>query len=73
MKYFFITCQATYTNGDSRTWNQVINTTPMAFIKSMESVANYFSFVILNTLEISKEEYTEYQGFFNYYNNKTIQ
>jgi len=69
MKYYFITYQATNRNGISSMWNQVIDISPMAFIKMVSDVEKngskkYSSFVIINTLEISKEEFNGYDDYF---------
>lgn len=70
-KYYFITYAAltrSFTGQDGR-WNAVIDESPMAFIKRVEKRErngsnNYYDFVILNTLEISKEEYDEWEDKF---------
>lgn len=67
MKYYFITYQATNRQGAVSIWNLVINTNPMQFIrdtqKQEEAGHNTFiDFVILNTLEITSEEFEEWKG-----------
>jgi len=67
MKYYFITYQATNRQGTNSVWNQVINISPMKFIKHIESVEvergnAYFNFVVLNTCEISEDEFKEFDG-----------
>jgi hypothetical protein len=73
MKYYFITYQATSVsnamNGSVSTWNQVIKGSPMAFIKHVQSVEEkgsrtYYNFVVINTCEISEEEFNEFDGHF---------
>lgn len=69
MKYYFITYQATNRQGSVSTWNQVINESPMKFIKHVQSVEEngsntYYGFVVLNTCEISEEEFNEFDGHF---------
>ena len=69
MKYYFITYQATNRRGSVSTWNQVIKGSPMAFIKHVESVEEkssrtYYNFVVINTCEISEEEFSEFDGHF---------
>jgi len=67
MKYYFITYQATNKQGTKSTWNQVINMSPMRFIKDVEKAeisGIYHGFVVLNTCEISKEEFEEFEGHF---------
>lgn len=69
MKYYFITYQGTNRQGSKSIWNQVIDASPMAFIKAVQKVENegsktYFNFVVLNTCEISEFEYHEYNGAF---------
>lgn len=69
MKYYFITYQATNRQGSISTWNEVINESPMSFIKRVSATEysgsrTYNSFVVINTCEISEEEYNEYKGHF---------
>lgn len=69
MKYYFITYQATNREGSISAWNQVINENPMKFIKHVQSVEEdgsnrYYGFVVLNTCEISEEEFNEFDGHF---------
>jgi hypothetical protein len=69
MKYYFITYQATGRRGSVSTWNQVIKGSPMSFIKHVESVEEkgsrtYYNFVVINTCEISEEEFSECDGHF---------
>jgi len=71
-KYYFITYRGMSRDSDSSLsiWNTVTDLSPMAFIKKLlvsESEARnsyYKDFVIMNTEEISKEEYLEYKGKF---------
>ena len=61
MKYYFITYQATNKQGTDSRWNQVINTSPMDFIKHVAEVEEkgsrtYNSFVVINTEKITKKE-----------------
>ena len=69
MKYYFITYQATNRQGSVSIWNQVINKSPMKFIKHIQSVEEngsntYHNFCVLNTCEISKEDFSEFDGYF---------
>lgn len=69
MKYYFITYQATNRQGTDSIWNQVINVSPMKFIKDIELYEqkgsnNYYNFVVLNTCEISEEQFKEFDGHF---------
>lgn len=66
MKYYFITYQATTIRGrDITIWNKCIDESPMAFIKrNTENDTQYRDFVVLNTLEITEEEFEEYNGEF---------
>ena len=72
MKYYFITYQATSRSGINSTWNQVINCSPMAFIKMLTNIEEnglnnghkYYNFVVINTCEISKEKFNEFDGCF---------
>jgi len=68
-KYYFITYRATNRQGSVSVWNQVINESPMKFIKKVQLAEEnggkaYFNFVVLNTCEISEEEYNEFVGEF---------
>lgn len=69
MKYYFITYQATNRDGNTSIWNDTINVSPMKFIKHIEGVEEngsrtYYDFLITNTLEISEDEYNEWNGHF---------
>lgn len=69
MKYYFITYQATNRQGSVSIWNDVINTSPMKFIKDIQKTEEkgsntYYNFVVLNTCEISDEEFNEFDGHF---------
>lgn len=69
MKYYFITYQATNKQGCKSIWNQAINVSPMDFIKDVESLEDktnpvYRSYVVINTCEISKQEYEKYKDEF---------
>jgi len=73
MKYYFITYQAKSRRSSIHEhpslWNQVIKGSPMKFIKQVSEVEengsrSYYNFVIINTCEISEEEYIEYNGHF---------
>ena len=69
MKYYFITYQATNRQGSDSIWNQVIDKSPLKFIKETEvyeqkSSNTYYNFVVLNTLEILEAEFKEYDGHF---------
>ena len=65
-KYYFVTYQANLKHFPNPVfWNEIININPMAFItKRQEELKDYHSFVIINTLEISEEEYNMYKGMF---------
>ena len=69
MKYYFITYQATNRQGSVSIWNQVINESPMKFIKHVQRIEEegsnaYYNFVVLNTCEISEKEFNEFDGHF---------
>lgn len=69
MKYYFITYQATNRQGSVSIWNDVINTSPMKFIKDIQKTEEkgsntYYNFVVLNTCEISDEEFNDFDGHF---------
>jgi len=71
MKYYFITYQATNNEGSVSKWNQVIDISPMEFIKKVESAEDgatpyrkYRSFVVINTCEISVEDYNKFEDKF---------
>jgi hypothetical protein len=69
MKYYFITYQATNKQGTDSMWNQVINVSPMHFIKRISKIEEqgsrtYNSFVVVNTCEITKEQYEEFKDMF---------
>lgn len=69
MKYYFITYQAKNRQGTDSIWNQVINLSPMKFIKDIESYEQkgsntYYNFVVLNACEISEDEFNEFDGHF---------
>lgn len=71
MKYYFITYQATNNSGSISKWNQVIDTSPMEFIKKVEAAEDggtpyrkYRSFVVINTCEISVEDYNKFEDQF---------
>ena len=71
MKYYFITYQATNSQGSISKWNQVIDTSPMEFIKKVEKVEDqgtpykrYFGFVVINTCEISVDDFDKYKDEF---------
>lgn len=67
MKYYFITLQATNREGSVSIWNQVINESPMKFIKRVQSTVErnqYYGFVVLNTCKISKEDFQEFKDQF---------
>jgi len=69
MKYYFITYQATNRQGTDSIWNQVINVSPMKFIKQVQEVEEngsntYYNFVVINTCEISEEDFNTYDGHF---------
>ena len=71
MKYYFITYQATNNSGSISKWNQVIDTSPMEFIKKIEAAEegatpyrNYRSFVVINTCEISVDDFNKYEDEF---------
>jgi len=69
MKYYFITYQATNRQGSISIWNEVIDTSPMAYIKYVEKIEQqgtntYHIFVVINTCEISESEYLQFKGQF---------
>lgn len=69
MKYYFITYQATNRQGSISIWNDVINKSPMKFIKDIQKTEEkgsnrYCNFVVLYAREISDEEFNEFDGHF---------
>jgi hypothetical protein len=71
MKYYFITYEATHSSGSISRWNQVIDKSPMDFIKGVEKgedqgtpYRRYKSFVVINTCEISEEDYNKFKDQF---------
>lgn len=65
MKYYFITYSAKSASGHS-VWNDVINCSPMKFIKDTEEAEGkgskvYYDFIVTNTLEITKSEFEEFE------------
>ena len=69
MKYYFITYQATNGLGSVSIWNDVIDESPMTFIKRVQGVEEngsntYKNFLVINTCEISKQEFNAYDGHF---------
>lgn len=69
MKYYFITYQAKNREGSVSIWNEVTNQSPMKFIKEIESIEEngsntYYNFVVINTCEISEDEFNEYEDCF---------
>lgn len=70
-KYYFITYQASNRDGSISKWNQVIDISPMQFIKGVSEYeemnsGNYINFCVINTCEISLEDYIEYKYLFQY-------
>ncbi len=68
MKYYFITYQA-ISGRSTSVWNQVIEGSPMKFIKRIEATEeagsnNYKCFAVINTCEITYDEFKEYDGHF---------
>lgn len=65
-KYYFITYQANNKQGGHTSiWNQVIDISPMEFIKNTIEVEEagsrtYYNFVVINTCEITKKEFEKY-------------
>lgn len=64
-KYYFITYQAENRQGSTSIWNQVIDISPMGFIKNVIEVEEagsrtYYNFVVINTCEITKMEFEKY-------------
>ena len=69
MKYYFITYQATNRQGSVSIWNDVINESPMKFIKDIQKTEEtgsntYYNFLVINTCEISEDEFNKYDGHF---------
>lgn len=69
MKYYFITYQATNRQGSISIWNNVTNKSPMEFIKDTQKTEQngsnaYHNFVVLNTCEISEDEFNQFDGYF---------
>lgn len=69
-RYYFITYQAKNKQGCISIWNQVTNKSPMKFIQDVEAREeeynnpSYRDYVVLNTCEISEDEFKEYDGWF---------
>lgn len=66
-KHYFITYKATNRGGHKSIWNQVIDISPMDFIKSLEELettGTYYDFVVINTCEITKEDYDKFKDKF---------
>lgn len=68
-RYYFITYQATNRQGSVSVWNQVIDVSPMQFIKHVADFEErgsdtYRDFVVLNTCEITEYEFGIYKGKF---------
>lgn len=68
-KYYFITYQASNRKGSISTWNQVIDISLMQFIKGVSEYEemkswSYINFCVINTCEISLEDYIEYKDQF---------
>jgi hypothetical protein len=70
MKYYFITYQAKTKYGIN-IWNEAIDISPMQFIRDNEEAetkapheGGYYEFRVLNTCEISKEEFNKWDGEF---------
>jgi hypothetical protein len=69
MKYYFITYQAKNRQGSVSIWNQVINSSPMEFIKHVERVEEegiqtYYNFIVINTCEITHALYDAWKDHF---------
>jgi len=64
MKYYFITYQATNRQGSVSIWNEVIDQSPMSFIKEFIDDKYYYNYVVINTCEISEDEFNTYKGKF---------
>ena len=67
--YYFITYEGHNRSGSKSVWNEVIDVSPMEYIKKVGETEDqgsqaYMSFVVLNTLEISKKEYEKFKGEF---------
>jgi hypothetical protein len=68
-QYYFITYQAKNRQGSISVWNQVIDISPMEFIKHVEEVEvkssnTYYNFVVMNTCKIQKDEFDKYKDCF---------
>jgi len=66
MKYYFITYQGSNRDGSVSIWNDVIDISPMEFIKNITATEKigsntYYNFVILNKCKISKKEFKKYK------------
>jgi hypothetical protein len=67
-KYYFITYQAK-SQGSISTWNQVIDKSPMRFIKDIQEVEEnggnrYRDFVVINTCKISEDDFIYFKDKF---------
>lgn len=69
-KYYFITYQASSREtGSISKWNQVIDFNPMEFILEASlkerNCGNYYKdFIVINTCEITKDEFEKYEHCF---------
>jgi len=66
-KYYFITYQAKNIDGDISIWNQVTYLSPMEFIKDIENherSGTYDYFRVINTCEISLDDYLKFKDEF---------
>lgn len=63
-KYYFITYRGENKDGTFQLWNQVIDVSPMEFIGQNDNDTHYKEFVILNTCEISEDEFNRFKDSF---------
>lgn len=60
-KYYFITYSATsITSGTLIFWNACIDISPLEYILKNSEDSNHTNFALINTLEITEEEFNRY-------------
>jgi len=68
-KYYFFTLQATNRQGSISVWNYITNKSPIEFLLEIQGTEEkgsrtYYNFVIINSFEITKEEYEKFKDKF---------
>jgi len=69
-KYYFFTLQATNRDGHDSSWNYITDKNPIESLLKIQSAEekgsrSYYNFVIINSFEITKEEYEKYKNKFD--------